>query len=77
MYDFKNIFASKTVLTAIVGAVFGLLAALGIIDINPELQAAVVTVLFALAGLFRVNATDQLALNPEKAEARARAARRF
>lgn len=75
MFDFKNIFASKTVLATIVGGVFSLLAALGLITIDPEIQGAVVTVLFALAGLFRVQATQQLALNPEKAAARARAHR--
>ena len=77
MIDFKNIFASKTVLASVVGVIFSLLAALGIVNIDPEVQAAVVTVLFALAGIFRVNATTQLALHPEKAEARARARRGY
>lgn len=60
MSGFKNIFASKTVLTAIVGAIFALLSALGIIEISVETQAGVVAFLFALAGFFRVQATEQL-----------------
>lgn len=63
MLGFKNIFASKTVLTSILGTVFALLSALGVIDVAVETQAAVVTVLFALAGLFRYNATEQLVVS--------------
>ncbi len=60
MNGFKNILASKTVLTTIVGAIFTLLSVFGIIDIDPETRGTIVAALFALAGFFRVRATEQL-----------------
>jgi hypothetical protein len=60
MFGFKNVFASKTVLTTIVGAVFALLAAFGVINVGEETQAAIVAALFAIAGFFRFTATEQL-----------------
>lgn len=62
MDRFKNIFASKTVLTAIVGGIFALLSALGVITIDPQVQEGIVTALFALAGFFRFQATSQLSI---------------
>lgn len=64
MFDFKNLFASKTVLTTLLGGLFSLLSAFGIISVNPETQAGIVTVLFAMAGFFRYIATKQLAVAP-------------
>lgn len=60
MNGFKNLFASKAILTTIVGAVFSLLAAFGVLEVDPEIQATVVTVLFTLAGFFRFTATEKL-----------------
>lgn len=67
MNGFKNLLASKTILTTIVGAVFALLAAFDIIAINPETQAGIVSALFAIAGFFRFTATKQLSGNPTAA----------
>lgn len=75
MNGFKNIFASKTVLTAIAGGIFALLAAFGVIDVSLETQGAIVAALFALAGFFRITATEQVAVNPEKAALKASANR--
>lgn len=63
MNGFKNILASKTVLTTIVGAIFALLNVFGIIEISPDVQAGIVTALFAIAGFFRVQATEQLSVS--------------
>lgn len=60
MIGIKNVFASRTILTAIVGALFTLLNTFGFITVDTETQSTVVTVLFALAGYFRFTATKQL-----------------
>lgn len=60
MEGIKNVFASKTVLTALVGAIFSLLSVFGVIEVAPEAQQAIITGLFALAGVFRYTATEQL-----------------
>ena len=60
MTGFKNLFASKTILTTLVGAIFALLSVFGIIEVSAETQATVVAALFAIAGFFRFNATEQL-----------------
>lgn len=60
MQGIKNLFASKTILTTALGAVFTLLSLLGVIDVTAATQEIVVTALFAAAGYFRFIATDQL-----------------
>lgn len=60
MTGIKNLFASKTILTAIVGAIFSLLNAFNVITLDADTQAGVVTFLFALAGFFRFTATKEL-----------------
>lgn len=60
MIGIKNIFASKTILTAIVGAIFTLLNSFGYVTLDASTQTTVITVLFGLAGLFRFTATKQL-----------------
>jgi uncharacterized membrane protein len=62
MIGIKNLFASKTVLTAILGAIFTLLNGFGVIAVSPETQATIITALFGLAGFFRFTATKQLAV---------------
>ncbi len=60
MTGIKNLFASKTIIASLVGAIFALLSLTGVIEVAAETQAAVVTVLFTLAGIFRFTATEQL-----------------
>jgi hypothetical protein len=62
MTGLKNIFASKAILTAIVGAIFALLKAFGVTDFDPAVQNTVVAVLFTLAGFFRFTATEKLSI---------------
>lgn len=62
MLGIKNLFASKTILTALFGAIFTLLNLFGIIDVAAGTQETIVTALFALAGYFRFTATKQLTL---------------
>jgi len=62
MNGFKNVFASKTVIASIVGAIFAILAAIGVLEIDAETQAAVVAVLFGATGVFRFTATEKLAV---------------
>ena len=66
MLGFKNVLASKTILTAIVGAVFALLSAFGVIEVSAETQAGIVAALFAIAGFFRFQATEQLVATTTK-----------
>ena len=60
MTGIKNLFASKTILTAAFGAIFTLLNLLGVVDVTVTTQEAIITALFALAGYFRFTATKQL-----------------
>ena len=63
MNGIKNLFASKTIITAVLGALFSLLAAFGVIDVSPETQATITTFLFGLAGFFRFTATKELTVS--------------
>lgn len=63
MSGIKNLFASKTILTSILGAVFMLLSTFGVVDVSPETQAAITTTLFTLAGIFRFTATTELTVS--------------
>ena len=69
MTGLKNVFASKTILTTIVGAVFTLLNLAGVVNVDAATQSGIVTALFGLAGLFRYSATKQLALTAPVTEA--------
>lgn len=60
MHGIKNVLASKTILATIVGAIFTLLNLFGVITVDADTQASIVTGLFALAGFFRFTATKQL-----------------
>ena len=60
MNGLKSIFEARTVLTTIVVAIFALLAAFCVVNIDPQVQEGIVTALFALAGFFRFTATKQL-----------------
>lgn len=74
MYDFKSIFASKTVWTAFIGFVLAVLVALGVVPTTvdaAQITGIVFAVITALTGLFRIKATAQLAVDPQKAAARA------
>ncbi len=62
MTGVKNLFASKAILTSILGAVFTLLNLFGIITVDANTQAGIVTALFAVAGYFRFTATTELTL---------------
>jgi SNF family Na+-dependent transporter len=79
MNNFKSIFQSKAMWTAFLGFVFALLAALGVLPAGFDTAQAtgiVFAVLSAVFGLFRYNATEQLAPT-KQAAARLSAARRY
>ncbi len=78
MYNFKSIFESKAMWTAFLGFLFALLAALGVLPAgfdSAQATGIVFTVLSALFGLFRYQATAQLA--PTKAAAKRLSSRRY
>jgi hypothetical protein len=76
MENFKNLFKSAGVWTAIFGLVVAVLIALGILPEGFDSQGAyaiILALVSALGGYFRFRATDQLTVgNPAAAKARSR-----
>lgn len=71
MIDFKSVFASGGVWTALFGLLAAVLIAAGVLPEDFDTAgayAAILALVSALSGFFRFRATKQLAVNPRKAE---------